>query len=284
MKKQFTHKAIVTGQMLVLAVVAGIAIVGLLSFKSFKAAERYVDFWQVLGITKESGTLNIKESFLGGYIQYAGASNLKKIVTGDRAVVAQDLLVYTKQYVNSDAFIKAYNADRERTKPVEPAPAKTADQIRKENIESAQKGVENLEKALKTADASMKKDLEGTLVTMKQMVKDYEDPNSEMVKMGVMGEQNQYNWRLTDYKEKMKAWETRYPADVKVFIKTRLQQVLAVTKDVDFNAQLTERNGRKYFVNTLYERKPGGWKMAFRAGKEVTTAVRAFAQQWLTEL
>jgi hypothetical protein len=267
--------------MLVLAAVVGLATVGLLSFK---AAERYADFWQVLGTNKESGTLNIKESFLGGYIQYAGASNLKKIVTGDRPAVTQDLLVYTKQYVHSDAFIKAYNADRERTKPVEPAPAKTAGEIRKENVESAQKGVENLEKALKTADASMKKDLEGTLVTMKQMVKDYEDPNSEMVKMGVMGEQNQYNGRLTDYKEKMKAWETRYPADVKVFIKTRLQQVLSVTKDIDFNAQLTERNGRKYFVNTLYERKPGGWKMAFRAGKEVTTAVRAFAQQWLTEL
>jgi hypothetical protein len=281
MKKQFTHKAIVALQMLVLAAVVGLATVGLLSFK---AAERYTDFWQVLGTNKESGTLNIKESFLGGYMQYAGASNLKKIVTGDRAAVTQDLLVYTKQYVSSDAFIKAYNYDRERTKPAEPAPAKTADQIRKENVESAQKGVENLEKALKTADASMKKDLEGTLVTMKQMVKDYEDPNSEMVKMGVMGEQNQYNWRLTDYKEKMKAWETRYPADIKAFVKTRLQQLLAITKDVDFNAQLTERNGRKYFVNTLYERKPGNWKLAFRAGKEVTTAVRAFAQQWLTEL
>jgi hypothetical protein len=281
MKKQFTHKAIVTLQMLVLAAVVGMAAFGLLSFK---AAQRYADVWQILGTTKESGILDIKESFLGGYIQYGGVPNLRKIVAGDRAAVAQDLLVYTKQYVGSDAFTKAYNAERERRKPVEPIPAKTEAQIRKDNIEGAQKGIENLEKALKTADASMKKDLEGALATMKQTVKDFEDPNSEMVKMSVLGEQNQYNWRLTEYKEKLSAWEAKYPADVKVFIKTRLQQVLAVTKDIDFNAQLTERNGRKYFVNTLYERKPGGWKMAFRAGKEVTTAVRAFAQQWLTEL
>lgn len=281
MKKQFTHKAIVTLQMLVLAGVVSLAAFGLLSFK---AANTYADFWQTLGTDKESGTLNIKESFLGGYIQHAGASNLKKIVTGDRAAVAQDLLVYTKQYVNSDAFTKAYNNDRDRTKPAEPAPAKTANQLQKENIEGIQKGIDNLEKVMKTADASMKKDLEGTLQTMKQSLKDYQDPNSEMMKMTVMGEENQFNWRMTDYKEKLKAWETRYPADVKVFIKTRLQQLLTVTKDVDFNAALTERNGRKYFTNPAYEHKHTNWKMAFRAGKEVTTAVRAFAQQWLTEL
>jgi hypothetical protein len=281
MKKQFTHKAIVALQMLVLAAVVGLAAFGLLSFK---AAQRYTDFWQILGTDKQSGTMNIKESFLGGYLQHAGASNLKKIVTGDRVAVTQDLLAYTKQYVSSEVFVKAYSAERERVKPVAPAPAKTADQVRKEFIESTQAGIDNMEKFMKTADASMKKSAQEGLDQLKQSLKDYQDPNNELIKMSVTGNKMQYDAQVKEYNEKLSTWETKYPADVKSFVKARLQQLLAITKDVDFNAQLTERNGRRYFANAAYEHKNGNWKMAFRAGKEVTTAVRAFVQQWLTEL
>jgi len=38
------------------------------------------------------------------------------------------------------------------------------------------------------------------------------------------------------------------------------------------------------FVNPLYERKQKEWKLAFRAGKPATDAMRAFAQKWITEL
>ena len=67
-------------------------------------------------------------------------------------------------------------------------------------------------------------------------------------------------------------------------IKTRLFKFLEVTKDIDYNAQLTERNGKKYFANPKYEGKSGQWKMAFRAGKEVTETARTFVQEWLKEL
>ena len=60
--------------------------------------------------------------------------------------------------------------------------------------------------------------------------------------------------------------------------------MLDVTKDVDFNASLKEQYGKKKFVNPAYEAKRPEWKMAFRAGKEVTEMTRAFAQQWLNEL
>jgi len=281
MKKQFTSKALVVLQMAVLAGIVSIAAFGLLSFKG---VTRYADVWQVLGTDQKSGTYNIRESFLGGYIQYGGATNLRKIVAGDRAAVAKDLLAYTKEYVGSEAFVKAYSADRERAKPTAPEPLKTEAQIRQEGIESNKKGLENLEKLMKTANESMKKDLQSAMDMLNKSIKDYEDPNSEMVKMTLMGNKTQYDWRMNEYQEQVKKWETKYPADVKVFVKGRLQQLLAATKDVDFNAQLTERNGRKYFVNATYEHKSANWKLAFRAGKEVTTTVRAFVQQWITEL
>jgi hypothetical protein len=284
MKKQFIHKAFVAFQVLVLTCIVAFAAFGLLSFKIANYATRYADVWQILGTDQRSGTYNIKESFLGGYIQYGGARNLRSIATGDRAAVAKDLLAYTKQYVGSDAFTKEYNGLREGLKPQQPALAKTEEQIRKENIESSRKGIESLEKAMKTAEGEMKRSFQSTIETMKENIKTFEDPNSEMVKMFVQGEKSQYEYRMKDYQEQMKKWEAHYPANVKGFVKVRLQQVLNATKEVDFNAQLTERNGRKYFVKPEYEKKHENWKMAFRAGKEVTAEVRAFAQQWLTEV
>ena len=60
--------------------------------------------------------------------------------------------------------------------------------------------------------------------------------------------------------------------------------MLEITKDVDYNAELKEINNKKKFVNASYEAKRPEWKMAFRAGKEVTEVTRAFAEQWLDEL
>lgn len=268
-------------QAFVLICIAGFAVFGLLSFKTMN---RYTDLWGQLGVSKERGTASIKESFLNGYFYYSGR-NIKNILAGDRAAVAKDLLAYTKEYVNTEAFAKDYEASRQWSKPVLPEAAKTEAVIRQKFIDDAKKGVGNLEKLLKTTtDASMKKSLQEALEQTKQSLKDYEDPNSEMIKMAVQGAQNQYDYRLKAYQEQIKAWEEHTPAGVKALIKVRLQQLLKVTRDVDFNAQLTGRDGKKVFVNKEYEAKPAEWKMAFRAGKEVTSTVRAFATEWLKEV
>ena len=57
------------------------------------------------------------------------------------------------------------------------------------------------------------------------------------------------------------------------------------TKNIDFNAELTLKNGKQVFVNPEYEKQKGYyWKMAFRSGKEVVLPARAFVQQWLDEI
>jgi hypothetical protein len=69
-----------------------------------------------------------------------------------------------------------------------------------------------------------------------------------------------------------------------LFVKQQLLRFLNETKEVDFTAALTTKNGKKVFVNTEYERKPRYWKMAFRAGKEVIIPARALAEDWINEI
>jgi hypothetical protein len=57
-----------------------------------------------------------------------------------------------------------------------------------------------------------------------------------------------------------------------------------VTKDVAYDAQLVEKNGKKVFADAALEARPAEWKLAFRAGKPATEAARTFAQKWLSDL
>ena len=82
----------------------------------------------------------------------------------------------------------------------------------------------------------------------------------------------------------IKEWESVFPADPNQFIKRRLEEFLKVTSDIDFNAELVTKNGKKLFVNPTYEDKDSRWKMGFRAGKEVVEPARAFVQQWIQEI
>ena len=83
----------------------------------------------------------------------------------------------------------------------------------------------------------------------------------------------------------MQNFEAKYPSDPRPVLKQRLQAILGITSDVDYTAELKDGNkGKKVFVNPDYEKKPAEWKLALRAGKTASDAVRAAAQQWLKEL
>ncbi len=75
--------------------------------------------------------------------------------------------------------------------------------------------------------------------------------------------------------------EKKYPADPKDLVKKRLEDFLALSATVDFEATLTSN---KMFTNPEYEKKDPAWKMCYRAGKEVVAAAREEAQKWLDEL
>lgn len=278
---QKTKKLHLLVQGLVLAGITGFAIIGLLSFTTRQA---YGDFWEQLGVTQQRGSNSIKSSFLNASFYHPNVRIVRSLAAGDRVAVTKDLLAYTKEYVNTPAFAQEYEQSRQARKPTPPEAAKTEAVIRQKFIDDTKKGIENLEKFIKVADASMKKTSEEALAQQKAWLKDYQDPNSEMVKMALLGEQTQFQSRQEQYEQALKDWQTNYPANVKAMVKARLQHLLTITKDVDFAAQTVERYGLKRFVKQEYEQKPAEWKKAYRAGKEVTTTVQAFARQWLQEL
>lgn len=251
---------------------------------SFRSDKVYLDLWQQLGLSEKDGATGIRESFMNGYLYYYGARNIKNITTGDRTAVVKDLLNYTKTYIQSSEFKNAYLEMRKQRTPVEPKQPESEDEIRQKSINSVKEGITNIEKAMKSATSQNKKLYQDTYDMLQKQLKDYQDPNNELIKLMVQGQKSQFEFQLNDYKEQLKKWQVDYPESPSLFIKRRLQQMLDATADVDYNAELTERNGKKYFVKPEYERKSNNWKYAFRAGKEVTETARAYARQWINEL
>jgi hypothetical protein len=250
------------------------------SFTMKKAAE---DFLEQLGISKTSADEKITNSVLGGYLDQYGLQNAKNIASGNRAAVTRDLLAYTKQYVNSAAFQKAYIQLREDNKP-KPRTIQTPEEMRTGLIEQYKKSITETEANMKKADASLKNIFGPILVTLQQQLKDAEDPNNMMLANYKKNYPEMLKSIEASVHQRSVEWETKYPAHQLLFIKTRLQQFLDETSNIDFNAQLIEKNGRKYFVNPVYEHKGNRWKLAFRAGKEVVEPARAMVKSWLEEI
>lgn len=269
----------------VLRICIGILVACLLSLLllSFTLKEFSGDFLGQLGISKTDVDKKISGSILRGYLDHYGIKNAKNIALGNRSAVVKDLLVYTKKYASSADFIKAYNEMRNGKKPTKNE-VQTPEEMRSAEIAMYKKSVADNEAILKKADASIKAIFEKALEDSKKGLIAAEDVNNKgqvaykknypaLLKMMEEGNQRQIN-----------DWEAKYPADHLQFVKKRLEQFMKETSDIDFSAELQQRNGKNYFVNKVYEAKSSNWKLAFRTGKEVVEPARAFVQQWLSEL
>lgn len=251
---------------------------------SFTAQRFTDDFLKQLGITKQSADEKIVNSILGGYIDTYGAKNAKNIALGNRKAVTLDLLGYIKKYVGSAAFVKEYNDLRDRNKPKEEV-LQTPDEMQASQIALYKKNVADIETNMKnTTDATVKKFFETSLEQAKKSLKDAEDPNNKYLASYRKNYPQSVKNFKDSYDRSVSGWNSKYPQNQLLFVKKRLQEFLSATNNIDFSAELTERNGKKVFVNSEYEHKDGKWKMAFRAGKEVVEPAREFVQKWIDEI
>jgi hypothetical protein len=260
------------------------AVTGSLALFSFTIVKMNGEFLKQLGISKTEADQKITGSILGGYLNQYGIRNAKNIAVGNRAAVTKDLLLYTKQFVNSTTFIKEYNTMRENEKP-KTYLIETPEAMRSNQINMLKKSVSETEANIKTADASIKKIFEDVLVSTKQQLKEAEDPNNKTFVNYKKNYPDMLKSAETSNKQRLQEWEAKYPVNQLLFVKKRLQNFLTNTADIDFDAALITKNNKSYFVNPLYEKQKGiYWKMAFRAGKEVVLPAREFVQQWLDEI
>ena len=268
------------------AAMTAVILAASLLFSSYKA-EKYTDeMWKLLGITRQSGTEGIKNSFLNGYLYCYGARNAKNIAVNDRTAIANDLLIYTKEYISSADFKKQYETMRQNAKPVAPVEKKlrTKEEVQKEEIAKSEKTISETEKNIKEMTPEMKKTMQPVLDMLKQNLKDYRNINNPYFDAIVQGEKYDQENNRTRYEEDSRLWEKNYPAAINEFVADKLTKMLEYTKDIDYNAALVEKYGKKRFVNATYEGKRMEWKQGFRAGKNVTETAREFAKKWLAEL
>ena len=252
-------------------------------FCSFQTTSMADDFLKQLGISKTSADEKITGSFLGGSINIYGVKNARNIALGNRKAVVLDLLSYSKKHANSAAFIKEYNAMKDSYKPKQEF-AQTPDEMKAENITRAKQFVTDMEATVKKADASMKAIFEKSLLDAQKNLKEAQDPNNRQYIRYAKNYEGLVKSLRENYDYQVAQWEKKYPTNHLLYIKVRLQDFIEVTKDIDFAAELTTKNGKKYFVNPAYERMDSRRKMAFRAGKEVVEPAREFVQQWIEEI
>jgi hypothetical protein len=280
MKHSSADNVVTTIANVILATTLLVSIFLLNSFTTHRIGD---DFMKQLGITKTAADEKISNSILGGSLDAYGLKNARNILTGNRGQIAKDLLVYTKNHLSSPAFIKEYETLKQNNKPKKDE-VKTPAEVKSEYIASIKKMITDGENGLKTADKNMKPVFENIVAEGKKQLKQAESPDNAYF---TTYEKN-YPQILKDIETRhqnlLEDWESVYPSDPNQFIKRRLEEFLKVTADIDYNAELITKNGKKVFANREYENKDGRWKMAFRAGKDVVEPSRAFVQQWLAEI
>lgn len=255
-----------------------------LALTSFSISNRVNDFLKQLGITKETADERIDGSLLAGGLNFYGLQNARNIALGNRKAVMMEILSYTKQRVNSAEFKKQYLVLKETNKPQAPNHVQTPEELKQQQISTYKKAVEDVEAMVKNADASNKATFQKMLEDARKELKSVEDPNNKMYQRYARNYEQMVKDIQAGYEYQLAQWEEKYPANHQLYVKKRLLQFMETTEGIDFSAELTNRNGKKVFVNPDYERKGSWWKMAFRAGKEVVEPARAFVQQWINEI
>lgn len=241
------------------------------------------DFLKYLGISKTDADHKITQSLLGGFLDQQGVQQARHIISGDRAGVITDLLIYVKNYVSQQEFIDAYQALRNDNKPTK-SHIVSPEEMQSELINRLKKSVADLEETVAKADNSLKPVFEGVLVESKKQLKDAENPDNEFILTYRSNYQMMLETSDQVFQQQIVDWNQKFPENHLQFIKQRLQMFLDETDSIDYSAELKEVKGKKIFVDPGYEAKSKRWKMAFRAGKEAVDASRSFVKEWMGEM
>ena len=258
------------------------AVISLLAFYSFSTYNHRVDdLLKELGIPATEARNHIWKAFTGTFTSLPSNAAIKSYSRSKRVAVVQAIGTYVKNYLSSPDFVKQYQLLREEKSPVKPA---SVEQRVKNEIANLYRSLTQAENSYKGADTDLKPVYEESIRKYKQSINALEndyDPQHPAQMEGIL---TQYHYDMDDYRFRLQQFHKEYPADVKLFIRNRLQDFLLLSSTVDFDAQLIEESKVKKFANPEYEAKPQAWKYCFRAGKDATAAARKLAAQWLKEI
>lgn len=254
-----------------------LAAVGFYSFRTMN--DKTADLLKALGIPAAMAKQKIGDSFMGSFFAHPSTATFKTYPAGKRAEAVQQLGYFAKTYLTSVEFQKNYKEQVEMMKPAKP---KTMEERVAETTADFKKMIKQNEGML--SNPQLKAGAESNLKGLKDMLASYEDKNHPKYAKNMSAIRMMYDGDMKWYNNEIAKLEAKYPADIKSFLKMRMQEFLDISATVDYNAELKQDGRLKRFVNPAYERQSMNWKYCFRAGKETTEAARAFVQQWLKEL
>ena len=264
-----------------LFLVVGLVCLFTLALKTKKLAD---DVWKQLGISQTDGNIYIYNSVQNGSLQYY-IKNAKNLVKGDRTAIVNQLVEYAQKYVESDEFKRRYENERKIRKPKEPELSRiSADSIRMAERTRIENQIKQAEANANSPNEKLRNSVPYRIETLKKELKAVDDPNNKSVQAKINQAESMNTAVLNQYKKDLEKLETDLPVNPKVLLKRRLQQVLDITADVDYDAELKEVGKFKVFVNPVYEKKSKDWKLAYRAGRQTTELIRAWAKKWVGQL
>jgi flagellar biosynthesis GTPase FlhF len=237
-----------------------------------------------LGLTPASAHEGVLDALVGGQAYNDAAFRaFKALAPSARAAVVRGGLGWIKTHVNTAEFKASYARYREEQKPRPSEPVAQADEQMKAQKAELEKNIAEMRKNMAGMDAETRKSLEEAV---KQMQAQFEAmaKNPEQMAMMQQGVEMQREENKKQYAEQLSVWEEQYPADPRFLIKTRINEFLETSADVDYAAKLVKSGSKMRFADEAYEEKSAEWKICFRAGREATEAAREFARAWLAEL
>ena len=250
------------------------------------AAGQPVDPLRQLGLTQSSAQGLVWTSLQGGYPAFPSRDALKRVPAGDRVAIVRWAGELAKAFTRSPRFEGLYAEHRESRKPRPPeAPTSMDEQLQTQKAE-LQSSIREMEASLGSMPADQRQSMKEVLDTLRQQVKELDDPRNPLLSPEMREIQAQANAaELKAHGERVAQWEKDYPPRAASLVEKRLREFLDASREVDFTAQLVPGPGGKMvFARADYERKPSSWKLCYRAGRETVEAARAVASQWLEEL
>ena len=236
-----------------------------------------------LGITAGRAREAVFDSFISDTISLAGDTAVFKAASSTtRVAMVNFALTLARTFAETDDFTRRYADHREANGP-DPLPEEpSVDTILATQRAGFEEQVDQMRKLFDQITPEQRATLEAGWTDMRQQLTEMETgPRRAELEKAI---REQHAARVREREEAMKQLDAVWPADARAMVANRLRRFLDVSRDIAYDAQLIDKDGKKVFADAALEARPKEWKLCFRAGKPATDAARAFALRWLTDL
>lgn len=257
-------------------VITSLAVIG-------AAAAGAQDHLAQLGISDGRAREAVFDSFLTDTLSVAGNSEVFKAAAAPaRVALVNFALSLARAFAESDDFKRRYADHREANGPDPLPPIPTADAVLAKQRAGFEEQVAEMRKLFDQITPEQRATLEAGWTDMRRQLTEMETgprraelDNALRAQYAALSRQREIDMREVD---------AVWPPDHRTLVANRLRHFIDVSKDVDYDARLIDKDGKKVFADPALEARPNEWKMCFRAGKPATEAARRFARKWLSDL